>query len=129
MVLLYKQHLKRPARNLRNGMTDAERLLWSKIKGRQVSGTRWYRQKPLKDFILDFYCHEAKLVIEVDGGQHFEEEGRLADKDRDEEIAHLGFQVLRFGNNEIFKNIEGVLMMVGTEIQKSLPTSLLKREE
>ena len=129
MVLLCKQHLKVPARNLRNGMTDAERLLWSKIKGRQVSGTRWYRQKPFGDFILDFYCHEAKLVIEVDGGQHFEEKGRLADKARDEKLGQMGFRVLRFGNNEVFQNIDGVLMAIQEEIQKSLPTSLLKREE
>ena len=128
-ILFYNRKFKQKSRDLRKNMTNAEKVLWKKFRRRQILGTQWFRQRSIGDFIVDFYYPTAKFIIEVDGGQHFEEEGRLADKARDEEIAHLGFQVLRFTNREVLDNIDGVLRKIIEEIQKSLPTSLLKREE
>ena len=68
----YNQHLKHNARKLRSNMTDAEQLLWQQLRRKQILGLPFYRQKPLLDYIVDFYCPKARLVVELDGGQHFE---------------------------------------------------------
>ena len=72
-MVYYNTHLNKFARELRNNMTDAERLLWSRLRNRQLKGKQVYRQKIIGDYIVDFYCPKAKLVIEVDGGQHYTE--------------------------------------------------------
>ncbi|MGD1118473.1 MAG: DUF559 domain-containing protein, partial [Dehalococcoidales bacterium] len=79
----YSKKLKERSRQLRDNMTDAERSLWSKLRMRQLQGLIFYRQKPIGGYIVDFYCPKAKLVIEVDGGQHFTAEGVEYDKARD----------------------------------------------
>jgi very-short-patch-repair endonuclease len=93
-------------------MTDAERRLWSAIRMKQIEGVRFYRQKPVGDYIVDFYCPKAKLVIEVDGGQHFSGEQLENDKNRDAYLLSLGLKVLRFNNNEVLKNLEGVVEVI-----------------
>ena len=97
------------ARVLRKNMTDAERFLWSKIRRKQLKEFQFYRQKNIGDYIVDFYCPAAKLIVEIDGGQHYSEENIVKDEVRDKFLSDLGFRVLRFSNSDVFKNIEGVV--------------------
>jgi very-short-patch-repair endonuclease len=93
------------ARQLRKNMTDAECALWRLLRQRQINGLRFRRQVPIDHYIVDFACLEARLVIEVDGGQHFESE---TDKRRDAYLQVQGFRVLRFWNNDVLSNPDGV---------------------
>lgn len=104
------------SRTLRKTMTDTEIYLWSKIKGKQIKNTQFYRQKPIGNYIADFYCPKAKIVIEIDGSQHYEKEGIEKDRMRDEYFENLGLKVLRFTNIDVFKNINGVLERIYEEI-------------
>ena len=108
-LLPYNRNNKQKSRRLRTNMTDAEQRVWLKIRMNQLNGRRFYRQKPVGDYIADFYCPKASLVVEVDGGQHFTEEGAGNDNVRNEYMASLGLRVLRFPNNEVMKNIDGVI--------------------
>ena len=108
-MLHYNNGLKHLARELRKNTTDAEKLLWSRLKMKQLSGCQFYRQKIIDDYIVDFYCHKAKLVIEIDGGQHYSERKSLGDRDRDMHLVSLGLSVLRFSNLDVLHNIEKVL--------------------
>ena len=90
-------------------MTDAERLLWSKLRRKQLKGLQIYRQRIIGNFIVDFYCPGSKLIIEIDGGQHYADEGIGEDKIRDEYMRDKGFRVLRFSDREVFKNFDGVI--------------------
>ena len=90
-------------------MTDAEILLWSRIKGKQLKGIQFYRQKIIGRYIVDFYCAAAKLVIEVDGGQHYTKDGRKRDAIRDTYMNSLGLKVLRFSDTDVLTNIDGVV--------------------
>ncbi|MCG8608582.1 endonuclease domain-containing protein [bacterium] len=108
-MLYYNKKLKSHARQLRKNMTDSETLLWSKIRRKQVRGVQFYRQKSLGNYIVDFYCPKAKLVIEVDGGQHYSEEGLKQDALRDKYLGQLGLHVMRFTNIDVLENIDGVL--------------------
>ena len=105
----YNKSLKLPSRNLRSNMTDAEQWLWQRLRRKQILGLQFYRQKPILNFIVDFYCSAAKLVIECDGGQHYTEDGRLADQIRDQVLSELGLVVLRFSNRQILTKIDGVV--------------------
>jgi len=105
----YDNHLKQYSQQLRRNMTDAEKALWSKIRGKQLKGYQFYRQKPLGNFIVDFYCPKRKVVIELDGGQHYADEGRLKDNQRDRYLESIGLRVLRVSDREIFENMRGVL--------------------
>ncbi len=82
----YNKNLKQPSRDLRNNMTDAEQLLWQRIRSKQILGLQIYRQKPILNLIVDFYCPKANLVIEFDGGQHCTPEGLEADRVRDQAL-------------------------------------------
>jgi very-short-patch-repair endonuclease len=108
----YNQKLAINARVLRINMTDAERLLWQRVRLKQVQGLPFYRQKPLLAFIVDFYCPKAKLVIELDGSQHFEEAHRVADEERDAALTGLGLRVLRFDNRQVLLETEGVMAVI-----------------
>ena len=105
----YNKKLKQPSRDLRNNMTDAEQLLWQRLRRKQILGLQFYRQKPILNFIVDFYCPAANLVIECDGGQHYTAEGLEADRARDQALAQLGLNVLRFDNRQILTEIDGVV--------------------
>ncbi len=102
------------ARRLRRGSTDAERRLWSRLRNRQVGGVKFRRQVPIGTFVADFASIEAKLIIEVDGSQHAE--AAEADRLRSDVLGAAGYLVLRFWNNEVIENIDGVVM----EIEKTL---------
>jgi very-short-patch-repair endonuclease len=104
--------LLKAARALRGTMTDAEQMLWYCLRRKQLSGFRFRRQHPFERFVLDFYCCEMKLAIELDGGQHNEPDAKARDKERSELLAGHGILVLRFWNNEIFANLEGVLQTI-----------------
>ena len=108
-MLPYNKNLKTLARELRKNMTDAERRLWSKIRRKQVKKYQFYRQKNIGNYIVDFYCPAAKLIVEIDGGQHYSEEYRKKDEARDKYLSNLDFRVLRFSNSDVLKNIEEVV--------------------
>jgi len=113
------------ARKLRKNMTDAERLLWSKLRNKQLEA-KFRRQSPIDKYIVDFVCFEKKLIIEVDGSQHLQNE---KDIKRDKWLTDNGFKVLRFWNNEVLKNVDGVLEMISREIKPSPLSSPIKGEE
>ena len=115
----YNKQLKPLARELRKNMTDAERLLWRRVRGKQIHGSQFYRQKALGNYIVDFYCPAAGLVVEVDGEQHYSESGREKDLTRDRYLKTVGLQVLRFTNSEVLKNIEGVLQVIESFVCRS----------
>ena len=108
----YNKNLKLPSHDLRNNMTDAEQLLWRKLRRKQILGLQFYRQKPILNFIVDFYCPAANLVIECDGGQHYTAEGLEADRARDQALAQLGLNVLRFDNRQILTEIDAMVEQI-----------------
>ena len=90
-------------------MTEAEKLLWSKIRKKQLKGYQFYRQKIIGNYIVDFYCPKANLIIELDGGQHYSNEGKKNDRTRDDYMECFGLRVLRFSDREIFENLKGII--------------------
>ena len=100
------------AKELRHSRTSSEKFLWQIIRNRKITGLKFRRQHPLGKFVADFYCHEAKLVIELDGGIHEKPEVKTYDKDRQETIEQLGLKVLRFTNDDIFNNLETVIYKI-----------------
>ncbi len=96
----FNKRLNKSARQLRRNLTDAELALWQKVRRKQIQDVQFDRQKPLLNFIVDFYCSKARLVIEIDGGQHFESEFLQKDLDRDKALNGLGLKVLRFNKGQ-----------------------------
>ena len=117
----YNKNLKQASRDLRKNMTEAEQLLWSRLRSKQLLGLQFYRQKPLLNYIVDFYCPAANLVIECDGSQHFTEDGLEADRIRDEALAQLGLKVLRFDNGQVMGQIDDVVEVIYQFIQQESP--------
>ena len=97
-------------------MTDAESHLWRRLRNKQIHGVQFYRQKPLLSFIVDFYCPKAKLVIELDGAQHFEPEHQIKDGKRGESLAGVGLKVLRFDDRQVLMETEAVLEVIHAEV-------------
>jgi len=108
-MLFYNLKLKRYSQELRKNMTDAERLLWSKLRKKQLKDYQFYRQRIIGNCIVDFCCPKAKLIVEVDGGQHFNSEDDKRDRERDEYMKKVGMKVLRFSDRDVFKNLNGVI--------------------
>lgn len=106
-------------KKLRENATEAERKLWHHLRRKQVAGLRFRRQYPLGPYIVDFICLPARLIIEVDGGQH----GDQAERDamRTAWLERQGFRVIRFWNNEVLGNIEGVLHDIGAHLSPETP--------
>lgn len=111
-VLPFNKRLKPLARELRRNMTDAEYCLWSRVRRKQLKDRQFYRQKNIGHYIVDFYCPSAKLIIEVDGGQHYSKQGQTQDRIRDEYLSRLGFKVLRVSDKEVLGDINGVLQRI-----------------
>ncbi|MBW1799699.1 MAG: endonuclease domain-containing protein [Deltaproteobacteria bacterium] len=132
-MLTYKAKLKHKARQLRKNMTDSERTLWGHLRGKQLLGVQFYRQKPIGDYIVDFYAPKTKLVIEVDGSQHTEEYHADKDRQRDDHLKNLGFRVLRFNSREVLKETDSVVdvicraMLEYLSTEKSPPAPLCQR--
>jgi len=101
------QFLIKTAKALRKRSTDVEIVLWRHLRAKQMEGLKFRRQQPIGHYIVDFVCFEKKIIIEVDGGQHAVETVR--DAERDDWLRNQGFTVLRFWNNEVLTNTEGVL--------------------
>jgi very-short-patch-repair endonuclease len=97
------------ARALRQSHSDAERLMWAILRGRRFCGFKFRRQHPVGRYILDFYCDEAKLAIELDGGQHNSDEARRQDAVRSEFLSKQRIDVLRFWNHELLEDLDAVL--------------------
>lgn len=103
--------LKHRRKDLRNGSTKEERLLWKYLKKEQL-GVMFRRQFGIGPYIADFYCHKYRLIIELDGAQHYYEKGLEYDTVRDNYLKELGYTVLHFSNNEILQSLNGVIMKI-----------------
>ena len=122
------EKLRANARALRRNSTDAERIIWSELRGNRLNGASFRRQVPIERYIADFVCHTAKLVIELDGSQHFSDEGERSDARRSTVIEAKGFRVLRFSNYDVMTNRVGVLETIATAIAERAPTLTLPRK-
>lgn len=119
----YNSNLKDRAKDLRNGMTKAEACLWKyALRARMRKGFAFKRQRPVLYFIADFMCKELNLIIEVDGSVHLLEEVKKKDLIREEKLREAGFEILRFTNEEVLTNINGVIQAIDEKID------LLSRE-
>jgi very-short-patch-repair endonuclease len=106
------------SRRLRGDSTDAETKLWNRLRSRQIDGCKIVRQEPIGPYTVDFVCREHRLVIEVDGGQHA---GNAADVVRDQWLVDHRYRVLRFWNNDVLGNIEGVLEVIASALVETPP--------
>ena len=100
------------AKSFRKNPTPAEAALWERLRNRQLGGFKFRRQHVLRDKIVDFYCREALLIIELDGGVHDNPEQRIKDQDRDAEFAAVGYRTLRFRNAEVLHTMDAVLSTI-----------------
>ena len=121
----YNQNNKVLAKELRNNSTEPERILWTYLKNSQLKNTKFRRQQPIGNYIVDFFAPQKKLIIELDGGQHNSNVNILMDKERDKYLVNAGYQVVRIWNNEIYHNIEGVIAFI-SDILDNHPTSKSK---
>ena len=119
-MLKYDPKLKGNARQLRQNLTDSERALWQRLRGKQLADIQFYCQKPIGHYIVDFYAPKAKLVIEIEGSQHFEDQHAEKDKNRDEYLGSLGLIVLRFNSREALKETEAVMDVVYRTIMERI---------
>ncbi len=120
--------LRSNARALRKNSTDTERLLWAALRGHRLNGASFRRQVPIQSYIADFVCHAAKLVIELDGGQHFSDQSERADAARSAVIEAQGFKVLRFSNHDVMTYRDGVLETIAAAVAERAPTLTLPRK-
>ena len=103
------------ARSLRRALTPAERKLWANLRNRQLGAFKFTRQEPIGPYYVDFVCRDRHIIVEVDGGQHVD---NPADRQRDSNLAALGYRVIRIWNNDVTENIEGVLEMLLSELRR-----------
>jgi very-short-patch-repair endonuclease len=120
--------LRSNARALHKNSTDVERVLWSELRGHRLNGASFRRQVPIESYVADFVCHAAKLVIELDGGQHFSDQAERADAKRSAAIEAKGFRVLRFSNHDVMTNRAGVLETIAAAVAERAPTLTLPRK-
>lgn len=116
------------ARELRSASTDAELLLWSRLRARQLAGLKFRRQRPVGPYFADFACVELGLVIELDGGQHGDPSALAHDTQREEAMHALGFTTLRFWDNEVLTQTDAVLERIRLTAQTLTPTLSRQRE-
>lgn len=107
--LPYNKKLTEHAKELRKNMTPAEKKIWYEVlRNRQFENLRWLRQRPIDNFIVDFYCAELKLILEIDGDSHFTEDNMIYDKERTKILEQYGLTLIRFTNKEVMQNLSGV---------------------
>jgi very-short-patch-repair endonuclease len=111
------------ARELRQQQTDAEKVLWAKLRSKQLAGAKFRRQEPIGPYIVDFVSFEHRLILEIDGGHHNHPEVQQADKDRTGWLMDQGFQIVRFWNNEVLTNIDGALERIEERLKISYSSS------
>ena len=117
MSVLKTRFAATAAKKLRANSTDAERKLWYHLRDRRLLGFKFVRQQPIGPYIADFACRDADLIIELDGGQHADAIGR--DQRRTAVLAEYGYFVLRFWNNDVLNNTEGVLQTIAAYLAKA----------
>jgi len=115
------------ARTLRRNLTDAERLIWEALRAHRLNSASFRRQTPIGPYVADFVCHAAKLIIELDGGQHFEPRQEQRDARRTAFLNAKGFRVIRFSNLEVMKNRTGVLEAIVNALSET-PSPTLPRK-
>jgi len=108
------------AKLLRENMTEYESILWERLKGKQIDGFRFRRQHPIDFFIADFYCHQARLVVEIDGGIH--EKKKEYDEGRTAEMEKFGIKVIRFSNDQIISNLDYVVSIIKKTVTDRVKT-------
>ena len=123
-MLQYNPNLKYISRRLRKGMTESEQVLWLQLRRRQLLGVQFYRQKPVGNYVVDFYAPKAKLVIEVDGSQHLDAGHAQKDARRDEYLASQGLKVLRFTNLQVLQERDAVLEFIFETLEERLNKNL-----
>jgi very-short-patch-repair endonuclease len=111
-MLSYNRKLITNSRILRSNMTDAERRLWSRIRRKQIGSLTFLRQKIIGDYIVDFYCHDARLMVEIDGSQHQSGIGEQKDITRDKYLIDRGFIILRFNDHDVLQNTDGAVTAI-----------------
>ena len=116
-MLKYNPRLKGTARTLRANLTDGEQRLWSRLRGKQVKGVQFYRQRPIGNYVVDFYAPAAGLVVEVDGSQHFEPPQAQRDQQRRAYLEREGLRVVRFTDREVLTQLDSVLEEIFTAVQ------------
>ena len=128
-VLKYNAKLKHNARQLRREMTDSERALWARLRGKQILDVQFYRQKPIGRYIVDFYASWPRIVVEVDGGQHMETDQEQKDAHRDIYLKNEGLFVLRFNNLQFLQELDSVMEVIYQTIKERLnpPGPLFQR--
>ena len=127
MKILYNQELKQRARELRKQGVLSEVLLWSQIKCRKMCGYQFMRQKPIGDYVVDFYCSKLKLIIEIDGESH---DGRFSyDMQRQSFLESMGLIVLRFNDTDVKRDISNVLMAIEGWIERNNPLTPFSKGE
>ncbi len=130
MKILYDPKLKELARQLRTNSTKSETKLWTYLKGKQLLGVDFHRQKPIDNHIVDFFCNKLMLAIELDGYTHSFEEVCERDQIKEQKLNNIGITVLRFRDDDVMNNIEGVLVKIAEHIKmlgKHTPVSPLNR--
>ena len=120
-ILPYNPKLKEKARHLRNNSTKAEIRLWLYLKGRQMMGYDFHRQKPIDNFIVDFFCRELMPAIELDGYTHTFEEVADRDEVKEQRLRELGVRIIRFRDEDVINNIEGVFKEIEDRVKKHTP--------
>jgi len=117
---------------LRKNMTDSEHVLWSRLRAKQLFGIPVYRQKPIGDYVVDFFIPKAKLLIEVDGSQHSANENTEKDRKRDAYMKGVGLQILRFKSNAVLKETDAVVNVIARAVRERLElfaVSLMAKED
>ena len=109
------------AQQLRHELTDCEQLLWQRLRNRQLGGFKFRRQYPLPPYVLDFYCADLRLAIELDGGQHFSDEALHRDAERNRYLERYGIRVIRFSNREVLGQMPEVLAEILRQAEISAP--------
>ena len=129
MSLPYNKNIIPKAKELRKNMTPQEKHLWYDFLSKYPKTFRFQRQKTINNYIVDFYCHKAKLVIELDGSQHFTDEGIIYDKERTEILQTYGLTIVRFTNYEIDKKFDSVCKYIDCYINNLDGSSINKESE
>ena len=119
MGIYNEKILESRRRDLRVKQTEAEKILWQKLRNRQINGFKFFRQCSIGKYIADFYCSELRLVIELDGSQHYEENSLEYDNIREEFMKNLDIKTIRFNNLDVFKSLDEVMERVYFEVRKS----------
>ena len=114
-------HIFANAKKLREQRTPAEIALWEALREKKLDGFRFRQQHPIENYVLDFYCHSASLILELDGEYHFTEEQKKSDEERSAYLSTLGLKLIRFSNHEVLHNLEAVLVLIKQSLQPPTP--------